>query len=93
MRAAWTINSIPASQQNHYQSNQQQVQPSTQNMSTKLPEDYISNELVGKHVYWPQNVYFNRKTSAGNEQIQQSHHHQSQMVGSHVNFHKILHFL
>lgn len=74
MRGAWTINPIPAAQQNHYSTNQQPIQS-----LPKPPDDYIANDLVGKHGYWPQNMYFNRKANATNDVIQ-PHHHQPQMV-------------
>lgn len=79
MRGAWTINSIPVAQQNHYASHQQPVQPPLQSLA-KPPDEYIANELAAKHGFWSQNVYFNRKANTSNDVIQSSHHHQPQMV-------------
>lgn len=58
MQAAWTVNTIPASKpptfhQQYYVPNHKIAIP-TQTMSSKVPDEYISNELAMKRVFWPQ---------------------------------------
>lgn len=83
MRRAWTINPIPAKQQSHYPPppNPLPIQLPLQNLG-KPPDEYIANELGGKHPYWTQNVYFNRNASAATDVIKSSHHNQSHMVNA-----------
>lgn len=60
MRAAWTINSIPA----YFISNRKSP-PLTQTIRTKFPEDYVASEFSVKHII-PQTKdtsYFNNKSN------------------------------
>lgn len=82
MRAAWTINPIPptpqqqSTHQQHYLIANQKSPPLTQEMPTKVPEEYVSNEFAVKRVFLTQNKnasYFDVKTNS-KEPFQQPNH-------------------
>lgn len=88
MRAAWTINAIPASQQasnlQHYFNTNQRPATAPQPMPQKVPEDYAANEFSVKRIYHAQNAstsYIGSKMNASNEPMQQTHH-PSQIVSA-----------
>lgn len=91
MRAAWTINAIPASQQasslqHYFSTNQKAGVAATQPMPTKVPDEYAANEFSVKRIYHSQNAstsYIGSKMNASNEQnAMQQTHHPSQIVSA-----------